>query len=125
MCSIYLKIYPFKEYWQIDEAIDTLNIFNVDAVDGVTDDDRFYYWHLGKGLVPLIKDSPLKRERDQLYRRVGGINAVRVKTLMSSSSLFSGILGHINFDLISGFKINSDIDYQIADFLAKTYIGEE
>ena len=39
--------------------------------------------------------------------------------------LFSGILGHINFDLISGFKINSDIDYQIADFLAKTYIGEE
>ena len=33
--------YPFKRGWQIDEIIDTMQIFNVDVVDGIKIDDRF------------------------------------------------------------------------------------
>ena len=53
--SILYIDYPFKKSWQIDESIDTLNLFKVDSVDGVIQDNRFYYRHLGKGMEPLIK----------------------------------------------------------------------
>ena len=49
--------YPFKESWQIDEALDTALLFDVDVVDGVILNDDMFYRHDGSGLKPLAKKN--------------------------------------------------------------------
>ena len=68
--------YPFKQPWQINEVVHTMQIFNVDIVDGIRLDDRIYYQHDGGVLKRIIKGGGLHLERDQLYRRVGGIQLI-------------------------------------------------
>jgi len=114
--------YPFKNSWQIDESIDTLRLFNVDSVDGVILDNRFYYKHLGKGMEPIVEGGGLKLERDQLYRRVGGIHSIFIKSLKENSNLLGEVIGHINFDSVSGFQIRSDLDWEVAKIISKKYL---
>mgnify|MGYP001368227563 FL=1 len=113
--------YPFKRSWQIDEAINTLKLFNVDSVDGVIPDNRFYYRHLGKGLEPLVEGGGLKLERDQLYRRVGGVHCIKTSSFRSNAKLLGNVIGHINFDSITGFQIRSDLDWVVAQSLSKEH----
>ena len=54
--------YPFKESWQIDEALDTALLFDVDVVDGVILNDDMFYRHDGSGLKPLAKKNFLHLE---------------------------------------------------------------
>lgn len=112
--------YPFKRPWQIDETIHTMQIFNTDVVDGIRLDDRFYYQHDGGGLKPFIKDGGLHLERDQLYRRVGGIHLINTDFFIQHKKMIAGKIGHINFDQFTGFQIKSELDWEIARSLAKT-----
>jgi len=111
--------YPFKRAWQIDEAINTLRLFKVDSVDGVIPDNRFYYRHLGKGLEPLVEGGGLKLERDQLYRRVGGIHCIKTESFRKNDKLLGKIIGHINFDSLTGFQIRSELDWAAAQTFSK------
>ena len=113
--------YPFKRAWQIDEAINTLRLFEVDSVDGVIPDNRFYYRHLGKGLEPLVEGGGLKLERDQLYRRVGGIHCLKTESFRNNGKLLGEIIGHINFDFLTGFQIRSEHDWDVAQILSKEF----
>lgn len=117
--------YPFKRAWQIDEAINTLRLFEVDSVDGVIPDNRFYYRHLGKGLEPLVEGGGLKLERDQLYRRVGGIHCFKASSFKANGKLLGKVIGHINFDSLTGFQIRSELDWLIAQSLSKEYFLNE
>ena len=99
-----------------------LRLFNVDSVDGVMLDNRFYYKHLGKGMEPIVEGGGLKLERDQLYRRVGGIHSIFIKSLKENSNLLGEIIGHINFDSVSGFQIRTDLDWEVAKIISKKYL---
>ena len=110
--------YPFKEWWQIDEAVDTLSIFDADAVDGIIEDDRSYYRHFGKGLIPVQKMKELRRERDKLYKRVGGVYALKVDSLKKTKSLSCGVISHIYYDQSTAFKISTDLDFDLARKIA-------
>jgi len=111
--------YPFKCDWQIDELIDTMQIFNVDVVDGIRLDDRFYYKHDGRGLKPFVEGGGLHLERDQLYRRVGGMNLINTDFLLKYNKIIAGKIGHIHLDQITSFQIKSLVDHKIAKLLSE------
>ena len=110
--------YPFRSSWQIDETVHTQRLFNVDVVDGVMIDDRFFYKHDGTGLRPMVQGGGLHLERDQLYRRVGGIHLMKTKSFLKKRKVITGTIGHINFDQRTGFQIRSELDWVIAETLA-------
>ena len=116
--------YPFKEGWQIDEALHTAELFEVEVVDGIILNNEIFYKHDGSGLKPLIKDSFLHLEREQLYRRVGSINLIKTEYLINGGKIMDGKIGHINLDQKSAFQIKSNLDWQIANFLAGKKINE-
>ena len=116
--------YPFKEGWQIDEALHTAELFDVEVVDGIILNNEIFYKHDGSGLKPLIKDSFLHLEREQLYRRVGSINLIKTEYLINGGKIMDGRIGHINLDQKSAFQIKSNLDWQIANFLAEKKINE-
>ena len=107
--------YPFKQYWQINEAIDTMKLFNVDVVDGIIPDNRVFYQHRGKGLVPLVDGGGLHMERDELYRRVGGIHLIKTNFFLKHKKMIAGKIGHVQFDKFTAFQINSLIDWNLAE----------
>lgn len=106
--------YPFRKHWQINEAFQTLDIFGADSVDGVILEKSFFYSHKGKGLEPLTKEAYIKYEREEIYKRVGGINAVKYIFFNSKNELLGGKIAHINFDKVSGFKVEDTIDLEIS-----------
>lgn len=107
--------YPFKQSWQIDEAIDTMKLFDVDIVDGVIPDNRVFYNHDGKGLSPLVEDGGFHMERNELYRRVGGIHLMKTNFFEKNKKMIAGKIGHIQFDRYSSFKIEDHLDWEIAN----------
>tara|TARA_Y100000590_G_scaffold211779_1_gene239971 strand:- start:6032 stop:7405 length:1374 start_codon:yes stop_codon:yes gene_type:complete len=114
--------YPFKKSWQIDEVIHTMQIFNVDVVDGIKPDNRFYYKHDGGGLKPTVDYGGLQLERDQLYRRVGGVHLIKTDFFLKNKKMIDGKIGHIHFDQLTAFQIKSKLDLEIAQFLASKVI---
>ena len=114
--------YPFKQSWQLDETVHTMQIFDVDVVDGIRMDDRFYYKHDGTGLKPIIKDGGLHLERDQLYRRVGGVHLINTGFFKEKKKMISGEIGHIHFDQVTGFQIKTEVDWEIASLLSNYFL---
>jgi len=117
--------YPFKQSWQINEAIDTMKLFDVDVVDGIIPDNRVFYQHKGKGLVPLVDGGGLHMERDELYRRVGGINLIKTDFFLKHKKMIAGKIGHIQFDEFTSFQINSMIDWHLAETILKNNFNYE
>ncbi len=111
--------YPFKQSWQIDEAIDTMKLFDVDVVDGIIPDNRVFYQHKGKGLEPLVDGGGLHMERDELYRRVGGIHLIKTDFFLKYKKMIAGKIGHIQFDEFTSFQINSMIDWHLAETILR------
>jgi len=113
--------YPFKQSWQIEEAIHTMMLYDVDIVDGIIPDDRIFYQHNGKGLNTLIEGGGLHMERDELYRRVGGVHLIKTDFFLKHKKMISGKIGHIQFDITTAFQIKTSIDWDIAEtILSKT-----
>lgn len=110
---------PFRSHIYIDKAIHTLQIFDVDMVDGVRPDNGIYYKHDGHGLQPLHPDTRIKLERHDLYKRCGSIHLIRRQTLIENKKLMSGQTGHIILDQKAAFKIQSELDWNIALHLAQ------
>ena len=109
---------PFRSTMYIDEAINTLQLYDVDVVDGIRSDNNIFYVHRGNGLEPLHKDKKLRLEREELYRRAGGIHLIQMNTLMKTKNMLGGRIGHIFLDQQAGFTIKSELDWEIADLIA-------
>jgi len=110
---------PFRSAMYIDKAINTFQLYDVDVVDGVRSDNDIFYVHRGNGLELWHKDNKLRLERDELYRRVGGIHLIRTSTLVKTRNMLAARTGHIFLDQEAGFTIKSELDLEIADLIAK------
>ena len=109
---------PFRSTRYIDKAIHTFQLYDVDVVDGVRSDDDILYVHRGNGLEPWHKDRKLRLEREELYRRVGGIHLIRTSTLTGTKDMLAGRIGHIVLDQQAAFIIKSALDWEISDLIA-------
>lgn len=108
---------PFRNEMYIDKAIYVKQLHDVDVVFGVRVDDDLFYTHDGSGLQPRTPDG-FRLERDDLYRRAGGITLVDTSLLKKNNNIIGGKIGHIHMDQRAAFAIKSELDWVIADSLA-------
>ncbi len=116
---------PFRSTMYIDKAIHTLQLYDVDIVDGVKLDDDMFYVHSGNGLEPWHKSRKLRLEREDLYRRVGGLHLIRTEVLVKNEDMLAGRIGHIFLDQQAAFTIKTELDWEIADLIANKEVFHE
>jgi CMP-N-acetylneuraminic acid synthetase len=106
--------YPFLSHAAIDEAIDTLVIFNSDSVVSVQSDNSIYYQHKGNGMQPILNlDKFTKYEREALYKAVGGLMLTKVSQLEKTKKSISGNVAHILIDNKEAFNISNSFGLEI------------
>ena len=108
---------PFRGHLYIDKAINTCQVFNLDNVIAARQDDEIFFVHDGKGLINRRPDVKKKLERDDLYRKVGGLTVIRKNSLLSSGEILSGRVGHVILDQKSAISIRTKFDWQMANLL--------
>ncbi|WP_321417450.1 glycosyltransferase [uncultured Desulfobacter sp.] len=109
---------PFRSAFYIDKAVHTQQIFDTDVVDGIREEDDIFYYHNGDGLRPWNINSGLRLERDNLFRRSGGIHLIQREFFERERNILSGKIGHITLDQRSAFTIRTEMDWKIAQYLA-------
>jgi CMP-N-acetylneuraminic acid synthetase len=108
---------PFRSAMYIDKSVHVMQLFDVDIVIGVQMDDNMFFVHDGSGLKPYLKDENTRLERDNLFKKVGGITLINREFLEKRTNIiggFGGCIGHINLDQRSAFVINTELDLKIA-----------
>ena len=111
--------YPFRSAFYIDKAINTLRLYDVDVVDGVRSEDDIFYVHRGQGLEPWRNSRKMRLERDELYRRTGGIQLLKTSVLSTGKDIIEGKIGHIVLDDYAAFPLRSEFDWEIATLMLK------
>ncbi|MBA7556873.1 hypothetical protein ES705_49596 [subsurface metagenome] len=109
---------PFRNSLYIDKAVHTMQLYDVDVVDGIREEDDIFYFHNGHGLQPWNVNSGLRLERENLFKRAGGLHLVRRDFIERGNKMLSGRIGHVMLDQKAAFVIRSEMDLQIAHFLA-------
>jgi glycosyltransferase involved in cell wall biosynthesis len=110
--------YPFTKSDIMDDAINTMTLFQSDAVLSVRPDNRMYYQHTGHTLAPILEQEKFtKLEREALYRGVGGIVLSSKENFIKNRSLVAGSISHIVVDQKTAFGVFSVFDFQICILL--------
>ena len=76
-----------------------------------------FYQHNGEGLQPVQRSMGLRLEAEELYRKVGGIQTIRVEHFIKARKSFGGRVGHIVLDEKSSLSLITDWDWEIAEFI--------
>ncbi|NRB52432.1 MAG: glycosyltransferase [Saprospiraceae bacterium] len=110
--------YPFLKSEVIDDAINSLSIFNADSLISVRIERSTFYQHHGEGMVPILNQEKFTRlEREALFKAIGGITLCRVSAFEANGKIVGGKVGHITIDEESAFGIFSDFDLKLAELL--------
>ncbi len=113
--------YPFRSWKFLDMASDTMDIFDIDRVISVKPEEKNFYKHSGKSLIPIDTQYFLKQEKNEIFSETGGIYLIKRGTMFKDKETDKKI-GHINIDPIGSFDINSDYGWELAKVLAKSIV---
>ncbi|PHN07566.1 glycosyltransferase family 2 protein [Flavilitoribacter nigricans] len=109
--------FPFIRTEHIEDAINTLVIFNADSVISVRIERATFYQHHGGGMVPILQQDQFTRlEREALYKHVGGITLAYVNTLEKNQKILAGKVGHVVVDQAASLGISSVYELEVARF---------
>lgn len=111
--------YPFRSWRYLDMASNTMDIFKIDRVISVKEENKKFYRHSGKSLVPIDSHFFLKQEKDQIFSETGGIYLVKRGTMFKDKEIDKKI-GHINIDTLGSYNIDSDYEWEIAEVIARS-----
>lgn len=117
--TILYVISPFKKAEHIEEAINTMLIFNFDSVISVCEDQRFYWKPGAYGLTPLFEKRLVKMDKETLYRENGAIYVTKRETLEKEGSVIGESVGHILMSEEESIRINSEFDFWLAEQILK------
>ncbi len=109
---------PFRGGSHIDAALDALDIFGSDTVIGVRPETDAMFQHNGHGLLPVRRGTVLRLEAEEIFRRVGHFVTLRREHLVKTRTLLGGKMGHVVLDQRAAFALGSELDWQVASFLA-------
>ena len=106
---------PFRRKRHIDEAIDTLLLYNTDSVISVVEDITFH-WKPGKnGLVQVSYPNRLLREdKETIYKENAAIYVIRTVNLVWDNHLGKSI-GNIEMSPKESWRIESEFDSWVAE----------
>jgi CMP-N-acetylneuraminic acid synthetase len=71
----------------IEEAINTLLIYNADSVISVKEDNKFHYKHDQFGLKPLFDKRKLRLERESLFEETGSLFVSKIENINKNNFL--------------------------------------
>jgi hypothetical protein len=110
--------YPFRCARYIDQAINHMRIFDVEAVESMIQDDSIYYRHKGNTMERINKNGVLRLEREDVFKRSGGIQLINSGSIEKLKSMNDLILGHILIDEIAAYHVNTVLKIKMAQHLA-------
>ncbi|MCK4820876.1 glycosyltransferase [bacterium] len=109
--------YPLRSSKYIDQSIDVICLYDADSSLSVSKRSRNLYRHTGNGLIPFSSNTQLRLERDAVYEERGGIHSFRSKSFCENGQLMPGKVTHILLDDISCKMVQSEVDFEIAQYL--------
>ena len=116
---------PFIEGSDIDEAIDTLRLYDVDSVTSVYEDFDLHFVHGKLGLEPINKGAmnQLRLEREALYV---DNNAIKIfwRDVLSGDNLFGKTLGHIVMPFHKSWLVGENENYWIIEKLIEKKLNK-
>ena len=124
---------PFMNYKHIENAINSLQIFNLDMVTGVKLENKIFYTHNGKTMRPLRRIDldqiraeneliGIKIESEQIYLEAGNF-IVTSDPLNMTENFQEAKIGHEILDELSSFQIKTKMDFDISKFLASKFLS--
>ena len=112
--------FPFIRPETLDDAVNTLFLFNSDSLISVRPDTSMFYQHHGHGMQPILNlDKFTKLEREALYKYIGGVSVTRTETFLENQQFITGKVGHVVIDQASAQGIFSEYDLKVANLLAR------
>lgn len=109
---------PLIRSEHINEAINTLLIYNADSVISVKENSKFHYKHGEFGLEPLFNKRVLRLEREILYEETGGLFVSKRESITKDD--FLGIKkSHIILDEDEGIDIHSKFNFWLVEEILK------
>ena len=109
---------PFRRAEQIDNLFDVLDIFNADSVIAVRREDQVLMNHSMDGLKLMREFVTVRNERDDVYRKAGGMQAMRISRIQQGVSFFDGMTAHYLVDEMTDFDVRSNIKW----FMAESFV---
>ena len=115
----------------IENAINTMNIFDLDMVLGVSTNDKMYFNHNGQTLVPLRtydRDTLLntdgakvsiKIEGEEIYFNSGNFIVYNSKKIKDFDSFKNLTIGHEILDKLSAFELLGEFEFELAKKISK------
>jgi glycosyltransferase involved in cell wall biosynthesis len=112
--------FPFVKSYIIDDAVNTLFLFNSDSLLSVRQENTVFYQHYGNGMHPILNQDKFTRlEREAIYKVTGGISVVRSEVFEKYKQIVYGKIGHIMMDEVSSIGIFSDHEFTMAELFLK------
>lgn len=105
---------PFIDTDEINDAVNTMAVFDSDSLISVRRNNKLYFQHRGDGLKPILDQEKFARfEREALYQWRGGIMLSRLKSLLETKTMIGGKVGHIEVTEKAAFGIDSAFDLEV------------
>ena len=110
--------YPFVNSALIDEALDTLIIFDSESLISVKSSKGPYYRHNGRTLKAILdQDKYTSHEREALYESVGGIMVSTLKAFQKNNSLIGERVSHLLVNDENSFGVLNNFQFEIFKLL--------
>ena len=111
--------YPFVTSNIIDDAIQTMAIFNLDSLISVRQDNSLFYNHDGKGMKAINDQDKFTRiEREAIYKFTAGLMMTKIDLFKSKNSFIGDRAGHIEVNQQAALGLYSDFDVKLAKMIA-------
>lgn len=113
--------FPFVTSNNIDDTINTIELFKADSIVSVRPENNVMFQHQGAGMKPILnQDKFNKLEREMLYRNTGGILGTLVSTFLEKKNFLGNRVGHIVLSQKEAIALKSEFDFKIAEILIES-----
>ena len=97
--------YPLRSYLDINSAINSIYLFEVESSITVIKSNGIYYKTRGNGLEPITKKRKLRLEQDIIYKEAGGIYCSKYNDFIKSKKIVNGGTAKVLIDYYASLNI--------------------
>ena len=107
--------YPFIGTATIQDAVNSMAIFQADSLISVRPETNLFFTHDGHGMKPILNMEKFSRlERESLFKNIGGITVVSKDFFRENKKVLGGQVGHIVISQKQALGIFSKFDLKLA-----------
>jgi CMP-N-acetylneuraminic acid synthetase len=112
--------YPFVTSNILDDAIQTMAIFDLDSLISVRQDNSLFYNHDGKGMKAINDQDKFTRiEREAIYKFTAGLMLTKIDLFNTKNTFIGQRAGHIEVNQQAAMVLYTDFDVKMAKLIAK------